>query len=99
MTDPTTRVLLAVIAGSLLVFVVGGAGASPPNPAVTPPGVMAAAGTGTWLWHVLTLGQSAGYSMVLRLYVVLMLLAPFYVALAARRPAKASIRSRRTTTS
>ena len=30
---------LAVIAGSLLVFVVGGAGASPPNPAVTPPGV------------------------------------------------------------
>ncbi|WP_343698214.1 OpgC domain-containing protein [Caulobacter sp.] len=36
-------------------------------------------------WHLLTLQQSTGYSMVLRLYVGLMLLAPLFLALAARR--------------
>jgi len=76
---------LAVIAASFLVFLLGGAGAPPPDPATTPPGLMAAAGTADYLRHALTMGQSVGYSMVLRLYVVLMLVAPLYVWLAARR--------------
>ena len=36
-------------------------------------------------WHVLTLQQSVGFSMVLRLYVGLMLMAPLFLWLAARR--------------
>ena len=36
-------------------------------------------------WHVLTLQQSVGYSMVLRLYVALMLMAPFLLWLASKR--------------
>lgn len=39
----------------------------------------------TDLWHLLTLQQSVGYSMVLRLYVVLMLVAPALLWLTARR--------------
>jgi len=76
---------LAVVAASFLIFLVGGAGTPPPDPAAAPPGVMAAAGGASYLWHVLTMGQSVGYSMVLRLYVVLMLVAPLYVWLAGRR--------------
>lgn len=36
-------------------------------------------------WHLLTLQQSVGLSMVLRLYVVLMLMAPLFLWLARRR--------------
>jgi hypothetical protein len=36
-------------------------------------------------WHILTLRQSVGYSMVLRLYVALMLMAPFLLWLASKR--------------
>ena len=36
-------------------------------------------------WHILTLQQSVGYSMVLRLYVALMLMAPFLLWLASKR--------------
>lgn len=39
----------------------------------------------TVAWHVLTLRQSVGYSMVLRLYIGLMLVAPFLVWLASKR--------------
>lgn len=76
---------LAILAGSFLVFLVGGAGAPPPEPALAPPGVMAAAGAPAYLWHTLTMQQSVGYSMVLRLYIVLLIVGPFYLWLAARR--------------
>ena len=36
-------------------------------------------------WHILTLRQSVGYSMVLRLYIALMLMAPFLLWLASKR--------------
>lgn len=36
-------------------------------------------------WHVMTLQQSVGLSMVLRLYVALMVMAPLFLGLAARR--------------
>ncbi len=39
----------------------------------------------TLAWHILTLRQSVGYSMVLRLYIALMLMAPFLLWLASRR--------------
>lgn len=39
----------------------------------------------TLAWHVLTLRQSVGYSMVLRLYIALMLMAPFLLWLASKR--------------
>ena len=38
------------------------------------------------LWHALTLGQTVGYSNVLRLYIALMLLAPALLHLARLRP-------------
>ncbi len=38
----------------------------------------------TVAWHILTLRQSVGYSMVLRLYIALMLMAPFLLWLASR---------------
>jgi hypothetical protein len=39
----------------------------------------------TVLWHVIGLGQSVGFSMVLRLYIVLMIAAPALLWLASRR--------------
>jgi hypothetical protein len=39
----------------------------------------------TMAWHVLTLRQSVGYSMVLRLYIALMLMAPLLLWLASKR--------------
>lgn len=39
----------------------------------------------TLAWHILTLQQSVGYSMVLRLYIALMLIAPFLLWLASKR--------------
>ena len=39
----------------------------------------------TLAWHILTLRQSVGYSMVLRLYIALMLMAPFLLWLASKR--------------
>lgn len=38
-----------------------------------------------YIWHSITLQQSTGYSMVLRLYVFLMLVAPLYLWLAQQR--------------
>ena len=47
--------------------------------------VLAAENPVNLAWHILTLQQSVGYSMVLRLYVALMLMAPVLLWLASKR--------------
>ena len=48
-------------------------------------GSLAAMDTATAVWHLISFQQSVGYSMVLRLYVALMLLAPVLIWLARRQ--------------
>ena len=76
---------LVVIAASFLILRVGETGAPPPAPDQMPGALIESAGAVSYWWHALTMQQSIGYSMVLRLYVVLMIAAPFYVWLAAKR--------------
>ena len=76
---------LIVIAASFLILRIGEAGAAPPSPELMPGALIELAGAISYWWHALTMQQSVGYSMVLRLYVVLMLVAPCYVWLAAKR--------------
>jgi hypothetical protein len=57
----------------------------PALPALSPEGLVAAHGLPVYLWHVLTMQQPIGFSVVLRLYVVLLLIGPAYVWLAAKR--------------
>ena len=76
---------LGILAASFAIFFIGAAGAPPPNPALSPIDVMATAGAPNYLWNVVTLQQSIGWSMVLRVYVFLMIAAPLYVWLAGRR--------------
>ena len=76
---------LIVIAASFLIFSIGDTGAPPPSIALTPAVAIESAGAVSYWWHALTMQQSVGYSMVLRLYVVLMIVAPIYVWLAAKR--------------
>lgn len=42
-------------------------------------------GIAAYAWHILTMQENVGYAMILRLYVALMLLAPAYIWLAAKR--------------
>jgi len=49
-------------------------------------GLMRDHGAARLLWHALCLGQTVGYSFVLRLHIALTLLAPFLLRLAACRP-------------
>jgi hypothetical protein len=76
---------LIVIAASFLILQIGSAGAPPPAPSQMPGALIESAGLINYWWQALSMQQSVGYSMVLRLYVALMLVAPFYVWLAGKR--------------
>jgi hypothetical protein len=76
---------LAIIVASLAVFLIGGLGAQAGPHSNSPTALAQGHGALTYAWHVLTMQQSVGFSMVLRLYVVLLLVAPAYVWLASKR--------------
>lgn len=79
------KVNLLVIAASVAILCTGHVLAGVPILADHPVKLVGEHGAASYVWHVLTLQQTVGYSMVLRLYVVLMLVAPLYVWLASRR--------------
>jgi hypothetical protein len=58
---------------------------APIDPAGSPLALTEKHGLATYAWHVLTMQQPAGLAAILRLYVVLLLLAPAYVWLASKR--------------
>ncbi len=74
---------IAIVAASFAILAAGGLGL--PGTSSSPHALVAAHGPLRYAWHAMPLQQSVGYSMVLRLYVVLMLVAPAYVWLARRR--------------
>jgi hypothetical protein len=76
---------LLTIAGGLAISVAGSLVAPPPDPTTTPVGLADRHGWPTYLLHLVTLQQSVGYSLVLRLYVFLMVLGPVYLWLASLR--------------
>lgn len=75
--------LIAV--ASIAILFAGDAVAPAAVPTSMPGHLIETHGAVTYLWHVLTMQQTVGYSVVLRLYVVLMLLAPVYIWLASKR--------------
>ena len=75
---------LVIMASSFLILLVGTPGIGVPNPGIAPPELFAAAAP-THLWEAVSMQQSVGYSMVLRLYVVLMIVGPVYLWLASKR--------------
>jgi len=70
---------------SIMILLVGDAVAPASTPTNLPGHLIETHGAAAYMWHVLTMQQTAGYSVVLRLYVALMLLAPLYVWLASKR--------------
>lgn len=70
---------------SIAILLASGSVAAPVEPTIFPTELIKAHGIGLYLWHVLTMQETAGYSVVLRLYVVLMLIAPLYIWLAGKR--------------
>ncbi|MFN3547316.1 MAG: OpgC domain-containing protein [Mesorhizobium sp.] len=79
------KVNLLVILASAGILCLGYGLAQVPMLADHPVQLVGTHGVASYLWHVLTMQQTVGYSMVLRLYVFLMLVAPLYVWLASRR--------------
>lgn len=79
------KVNLLVVAASLLILCAGAALAPVPMLSDHPLQLLPEHGLPGYLWHLVTLQQNAGYSMVLRLYVLLMLAAPLYLWLASLR--------------
>ena len=73
---------LLIVAASFAILSIGAPPTAPHDP---PAALIAQAGPANYFWHVVTMQQSIGFSMVLRLYVVLMLVAPAYVWLAGKR--------------
>jgi hypothetical protein len=76
---------LSIIAATIALSFAGSAFAEPANPSILPPALIGDHGIVVYAWHVLTMQQTVGYSVVLRLYVALLLIAPCYVWLAAKR--------------
>lgn len=75
--------VIAVV--SIVILLVGDAVAPAPTPTALPGHLIETHGAAGYLWHVLTMQQTVGYSVVLRLYVALMLVAPIYIWLASKR--------------
>lgn len=78
-------VALTVLTLSFFIYFVSDLFADIPPLKRGPVEVFSAVDPLVYIWHAITLQQSVGYSMVLRLYVFLMILAPSYLWLAARR--------------
>ncbi len=70
---------------SVAILLVAEALAPAPKPELLPSHLIDTYGSATYLWHVLTMQETVGYSVVLRVYVALMLIAPFYVWLGSKR--------------
>ena len=76
---------VAIMAASAVIILLGATGAGSPTPGIAPAAMFAEPGGIRFLWDAVSMQQSVGYSMVLRLYVYLMLAAPLYLWLASRR--------------
>ncbi len=74
-----------VAALSIVILLIAGMIAAADVPEIEPGHMIAKYGIGTYVWHVFTMQEVVGYSVVLRLYVALLLAAPFYIWLAGRR--------------
>ncbi|GAA4641833.1 OpgC domain-containing protein [Pontixanthobacter gangjinensis] len=75
--------LIALI--SVAILLIAARIATPAEPSLFPTELIKEHGIVPYLWHVLTMQETAGYSVVLRLYVALMLAAPLYIWLAGKR--------------
>jgi hypothetical protein len=77
---------LMVIAGSLIgLLAIAGVVGAPTMLDVRFLRILSERTLGELAWNIVTLQQSVGYSMVLRLYIALMFMAPVFVWLASRR--------------
>lgn len=75
---------LCIIILSVAVLTAGAGIVPPGQPGTLPQDILEARGPGVYLWHLLSLQQSVGYSVVLRLYILLTLVTPLYLWCAAR---------------
>lgn len=76
---------MVIALASLGILLVSATFADPAHPAIFPTEMIQEHGLATYLWHVLTMQQNVGYTVVLRLYVALLVVAPLYIWLATIR--------------
>lgn len=76
---------MVIALASLGILLVSAKFADPANPAIFPTEMIREHGLATYLWHILTMQQNIGYTVVLRLYVALLVIAPLYIWLATIR--------------
>lgn len=76
---------MVVIVGSFLLILAGSMIVAPTDSYALPHVLLQREGLFPFLWQVITLQQSVGYSTVLRLYTFLLLIAPLWLWLASKR--------------
>lgn len=76
---------IILMTGSFLLILAGSMIVTPPDAQALPHVLLQREGALSFLWQVITMQQSVGYSTVLRLYTFLLLIAPLWLWLASKR--------------